>query len=124
MNEKIGDLTFTFAKDNHEPPRDYGNGKAEVWRTPEGIERIRILRADETFTYSTRSLYLIDDGSSVVPHYVAGWSLKLEELGNLLIEPMPTNPDGRQRADNGRVIDFSNWMLGPKRAYHLKIKRV
>lgn len=65
------------------------------------------------------SIFIVDDGITVVPHYVAGWS---DKRGELILYPFPTNPDGQTRADRpGGVIDYSMWALGPTRCYHLKI---
>ena len=62
----------------------------------------------------------IDDGSAVVPHYVGGWNKKFTRV---FLYPFPVNPDGRRRHDNGRVIDYSTWAIGPRRSYHVKVQR-
>lgn len=122
MSEKIGELRFYAALDNYEPARDETSGVAEVFRRPSGEDVIRIAAADSTFKDAYQALYLLDDGSTVVPHYVAGYN-PTNDPGAVFLQPMPTNPDGRTRPD-GRVIDYRTWCLGPKRAYHLKITRL
>lgn len=121
QSEKVGELTFYAVLDNHEPPRTDTSGVAEIWRAPDGRETIRIADACDHFPDAFRSSYLFDDGASVVPYYVTGWNANNE--GAVFLQAMPTNPDGKTRADNDRVIDFGHWCLGPRRAYHLKITR-
>lgn len=66
---------------------------------------------------SERALYVLDDGSVVVPVWVAGWP---QEGSELWAQPFPVN-DGSVRPDNGREVDFASWFLSPRRAYHLKV---
>lgn len=126
MKKKVGMLRFHAALDNHDPYRSEASGTAEIWHGVDGIESIRICDPDlAQFKDFNNSLFLIDDGRFVVPHYSAGWSVHHNGgPAYLIIEPMPTNPTGRVRADDGRVIDYRNWQLGPKRAYHLKVTRI
>lgn len=65
-----------------------------------------------------RSLYVLDDGTEVVPAYVAGWPKDAQDT--VWAQPFPVN-DGRIRPDNGREVDFSTWALAPRRAYHFKV---
>ena len=65
-----------------------------------------------------RSLYIVDDGRNVAPFYVAGW--RDADSPRITLHPFPTN-DGRLRPDNGQPVDFTGWMLTPRRAFHLKI---
>lgn len=120
--EIIGRLHFRAVLDNFEPPRSETHGTAEIWRHPAGHEVIKIVDAAEHFKDGHNALYLFDDGNTVAPYYVVGWDDN--EPVHVLIQPMPTNPDGAAtRPDNGRPIDYSNWALGPRRAYHLKVRR-
>lgn len=70
-------------------------------------------------------LFIIDDGRTVTPRYVAGWHA---EKGRLYLQPFPVNVDSngqpRMRADDPtRPVDFSGWMLSVRRAYHVKLIR-
>jgi hypothetical protein len=69
-----------------------------------------------------RAVYLIDDGRTVVPHYVAAWH---PDGSHVIAHAFPTNydADGNRvtRADDGRPVDYGTWMLGPRRAYHVKL---
>lgn len=116
------DLRFRCALDNYEPPRRYGSGTLQEWTAPDGEITYRItdpMARKEGHT----SLYLMDDGKTVRPYYVAGWSQK---SGMITLHPMPTDyhPDGARkiRPDNGRPVDMSGWMLGPRTFLHLKIR--
>lgn len=110
---------FTVAMDAYEPTRRYEYGVIEKWVNPEGITRFRIPNATDLFRDAHRALYLLDDGNTVVPHYVCGWNSTTDPT-TIWIEPLPTNPEGK--TDNsGRVIDYRDWALGPLRAYHLKL---
>lgn len=65
-------------------------------------------------------MYLIDDGATVFVYYVAGWSHGDSITPRILmLHPFPLSVG--TRPDNGRPIDMSTWMLGPRRAYHLKV---
>lgn len=115
---------FTCAMDNHEPPRRVSNGVLEEWRGPDGsFHCYRLVGwGDEPEAY--RAVYLIDDGRTVVPLYVAGFS---QEHGHITLHTFPVNfnEDGTpiMRADRAEQVDHSMWMRGPVRAYHLKIIR-
>lgn len=118
----IGTLYFWAVLDNFEPPRNDTRGQAEIWLNVHGDEVIKIVDAPEHFKDGHNALYLLDDGSTVVPYYVTGWNDS--EPTRVYIQPMPTNPDGaKTRPDNSRPIDYANWALGPRRAYHLKVRR-
>jgi hypothetical protein len=118
-----GILRFWAVLDNFEPPRSETNGQAEIWRHPDGHEVIKIVDAPAHFKDGHNAIYLLDDGNTVVPYYVVGWNDKAEPV-YVLIQPFPANPDGAAtRPDNGQPIDYSTWALGPRRAYHLKVRR-
>lgn len=67
---------------------------------------------------ATDAIYVWDDGSQVIALYVAGHS---PDGAKVYLMPFPTN--GAPRADNGRPADFSTWILGPRRAFHVKVNR-
>lgn len=121
---RTGEFTYTTALDNHEPVREEARGILEEWLWPDtGETTYRIPGGVAQF--ATRAVFLIDDGRSVQPLYITGWSGDQDclFLGHF---PVNVNPDGspRMRADRAEQVDYSTWMLGPHRAYHLKITRV
>lgn len=73
----------------------------------------------------TNAVFLLDDGRTVEPFYVAGWHHRTRDV---MLHPFPTNYDrhGQRliRDDNGRPVDHGPWSLGPRRAYHVKIAAV
>jgi hypothetical protein len=113
---------FTVALDNHEPfPRNQGFGEGEMYDTETVTNGVQIHDPHiEMFKDALKSIYLVDDGRTVTPYYVAGWSLDVGK-GKVILHPFPCNPNGETRPDNGRVIDFTTWLHGPRRAYHLKV---
>jgi hypothetical protein len=121
MPTMVGKFKFYVPLDNHNTPRSDAVWDAEVWERPDGDRTVRILGAADVFKDAYRAFYLIDDGESVVPHYVAGFN-PTTYPGAVFLHPFPTNPGGRtMRADRPEPVDYSNWVLGPRRAYHLKI---
>lgn len=118
----VRNVQFRSALDNYEPvPRNVGRSLLEEWHETDGTIRY-VLVGWGSERDANGSVYLVDDGRTVRPFYVAGWS---QDRDRIMLHPFPTNydPDGKHlvRADDGRPIDFGNWMLGPRRAYHLKI---
>jgi hypothetical protein len=115
--------TFTFAAalDNYAPVhRSQANGSGEVWTMHDGRERLAIVDAEDLFKDAFKALYLLDDGSTVTPYYVAGYN-PVARPGVVFLQTFPVN--GGIREDNGRPANFDTWMLGPARTYHLKITR-
>lgn len=119
--------TYAFAcqTDNHEPPRSEARGVVEVWTWPDtGEESYRIPDGFSTFLgRGPHAVFLLDDGRTVRPFYVTGWSGREDKV---FLGPMPVNvnEDGtpRMRKDHpDRQVDYATWTLGPSRAYHLKI---
>ena len=97
------ELRFRCALDNYEPTRNYGGGALREFVDTDG--RITYQIHDPSAKgEGYRALYLMDDGRTVRPYYVAGWS---GATGWITLHPMPTD-----------------WMLGPRTAYHLKIAEV
>jgi hypothetical protein len=129
MNTTIIDSwTGWVTTDNYDPPRERVLVKADVyapegWR-PEPVVALEVSQLKD----GHRAVYLIDDGSTVRPHYVGGWAASGEaseittQRDVVWLYPFPVNPDGRTRPD-GRVFDYSTWALGPKRCYHVKVVR-
>lgn len=114
--------TFTAAADNYEPaPRNYLSGTLAVYEMPAeqtGRTLARVLCfSSDVPKQAHHAIYLLDDGSSVTAYYVAGWRPDLSEI---YLQTFPLN-DGTIRPDNGRPVDFSGWLLGPRTAFHLKL---
>lgn len=77
-----------------------------------------LMRADTMPT-----VWVIDDGARALPFYgsIQMTSRDTRYVGPYaLAHPYPVNPDGAT-TDDGRVIDYMGWMLGPARSWHLKI---
>lgn len=106
--------------DNYEPPRNYAYGDCYRYST-DTVADAFVIDGIADLKAATDSMFLLDDGHTVRPMYVAGWA---RDAAYLMVHPMPVNwnDDGtpRMRPD-GRQVDFSHWALGPSRAYHLKI---
>lgn len=123
-----------------------GKGHREEWGTlkeydaPDG--GVRYLRPVLCSDILPGPIFIIDDGKTALPYYSGGHqpgmlrtdidlSLKQthqdrtawERLPFEILTPFPVNPDGRMRPDGRGVIDYSDWLLGPKKCYHLKIQR-
>jgi hypothetical protein len=66
----------------------------------------------------------MDDGTSVRPFHVAAYH---PEQSHVIVHTFPVNvnADGspRLRVDDGRPVSFDTWQLGPRRAYHVKLRR-
>lgn len=124
--QQTGAYHFIAALDNHEPTRNYASGILEEWLWPDsGKITYRIPSSEVTFGDTHRMVFLADDGHTVRPLYVSGWSGTHDCV---FLEPFPVNvnEDGSPRMredDPARPVDFSTWMLGPSRVYHLKIVR-
>lgn len=106
------------ALDNHEPvPRAEATGYGVRYVHPStGSEGFKIYNSAGIKDAHKASL-ILDDGETAVPYYCVGW--KDDEY--TLYQPFPTNPDGAVGPDNGRPIDYSTWILGPRKTYHFKI---
>lgn len=106
--------------DNYEPPRieDAGYGIRYAQHPVNGGAGF-VFWPGPDVRDAHSAIYVLDDGASALPYYVVGWS---DRRGELMLHPFPTNPDGQTRADRpGEEIDYSTWIKGPTRAYHLKI---
>ena len=125
-NQPIIDVwTGNIPADNYQPfPRNHYVVTGTVHGAdPEGSDSGRpetvVLTSTDDIKDATDAVYLLDDGLTVRAHYVAGWS---KDGARIYFAPFPTNPDGRTR-DDGRVIDYLTWALGPRRCYHVKVQR-
>jgi len=115
--------TYSTVLDNHEPPRTYHNGVLTEWEREEDPDSpTMVLEPDSPFfelhiRASGGLCFILDNGSRAIPFYVTGYQPASREV---FLQPFPTNPNGRTRPD-GQIIDFSNWVLGPRKTYHLKL---
>lgn len=123
-----GTLRFTAAMDNHVPTRDYSIGMLEEWAWPDdGRITYRIPEGVTLFLRNTpHAVFLADDGATVRPLYVTGWAGR-DDVLFLAAFPVNAHADGSpvMRTDNPtRPVDYSTWMTGPSRCYHLKTTRI
>ena len=125
-SNSVGDLvTYTefsyyVALDNYQPPREEHTGIALMYTHPATRDPgIKIPGAEKIFKDAYRAFYLVDNGVSVTPYHVAGYNPK-DDPGTVFLKPFPTN---FKRVD-GYEVDFSMWTLGPRRAYHLKVREL
>ena len=107
--------TFTAAADNYEVPRGYLRGSVETEQGHEGKSSVLIFESAPKD--ACKALYVLDFGTHVEVRYVAGWQPKGYRI---FLQPFPLSEG--TRPDNGRPIDMSGWLLGPRRAFHLKLK--
>jgi hypothetical protein len=79
------------------------------------------------------SVALFDYGNVVYPYYVAGWNPRETELQRdeelhwsgmqtVLWNPFPVAADSDTDA-KGRPLDYATWQLGPRKAYHFKVRK-
>lgn len=110
-------FTYRALLDNYDPPRTDTIGLG--WRydmTPLGRGKGIVLNDGSDFRDADDGVWLLDDGKSVDVYYTAGWHPRHRYL---IIHPFPLSVG--TRPDNGRDIDMSGWLLGPRRAFHLKV---
>ncbi len=119
----IGQHTYTTVLDNHEPPRSHYGGVITEWaREEEPDSSTMVLEPGSPFMEIHEKApggigFVLDDGKVARPYYVSGWQPK---TGEVFLQAFPTNPNGRVRSDNGRVIDYGMFVIGPRKTYHLK----
>lgn len=121
-------LHYTSALDNHEPTRRFAYGPIVRYTAHDGDPAWKLIYDPEEFKEAhDRAVFAVDDGQSVTITYVSGGSAPAEDTPDherhLFLSPFPVNPDGRTRPDDGRLIDYGNWMLGPHKCYHLKVSQ-
>ncbi len=117
-------LRFRAPLDAYDTPRTVAHGYAVSYNTPDGGTRAIAIHwgsfdavGERRLSDLHRSVFIIDDGASAVPHYVAGWS---PESGCMYLHPYPTNPTGATRPD-GRTIDYDGWFVSARTCYHLRV---
>ena len=112
----------TVAADNYEPaPRTVVIVNCYFYSTETVTDGLIIDDARQLRDY-THAVYLIDDGRTVRPYYVAAWH---PEGDYVIAHPFPTNytADGSpQPRVDGLPVNYDSWQLGPRRAYHVKVR--
>jgi hypothetical protein len=130
-------VRYAAAMDNYEPvPRRTECERLVEYDEPgESSGQPRYMRAVPPAGHGTAippgSIFIIDDGKTARPYYGGGLNpgtpSPLYPGGRVPTEmlcPFPVNPDGKTRPDGKGLIDFTNWLLGPRKAYLLKIARL
>lgn len=108
--------SFTAARDNYEPvPRGYLYGTLATGKGYDG--KSYVLEFASTPKDAHRAVYVLDYGTHVEVRWTAGWSGTRDEF---YLQSFPLSKGNRP--DNGRPIDMSGWMLGPRTVYHLKLR--
>jgi hypothetical protein len=124
-------VDYTTALDNHEPvPRKVEAARLVEFDTDSEVSgQPWYMRGTDRSAIPPGSIFLLDDGLTCRPYWGGsrgeGEPSPLYPEGREPIEilyPFPVNPEGKTR-DDGRVIDYDSWCLGPRKAYHLKITR-
>ena len=117
-------LHWRTSLDNYEPTRSEAVGFGLEIDSP--TTRIQaVVLIDPEIPEPEKALYLLDDGKNVKPYYVAAWKNTPgahSRVHEVILHPFPVS-DGSVRPD-GRPVDFSTWMLGPRKTYHLKITHI
>lgn len=113
----MSSFTFQTATDNHNPSRAYAAGTLSTGQGAEGKTTVLEWAEGQEPKGSQEAVYLLDTGSAVQVLYVAGWfPAGHAEAGKLFLQAFPTNHIGA----DGQPVDFGNWQLGPRKAFHLK----
>lgn len=121
LSETVPTRTFRYAValDNYTPTRKFGAGTGDLYAPDtawNGQSETIILHDVDNFGDFEHTSFIIDDGESVRVFYLSGWN----GSGTMVyLSPFPTN--GAIRPDNGRPVDFSQWALGPRKTFHLKV---
>jgi hypothetical protein len=99
--------------DNHEPARSF-TALTGYRYTVDGVAAL-ILVVGEELHDAAGALYLLDDGATVTPFYVAGHPGALgsrsrgQDPFSVFLRSFPVGPQ------------FAAWTLGPRKAYHCKV---
>lgn len=106
--------------DNRERSDDFGFGFGIAYTYANTGDDGFMLWPDVRMKQPVKAVYIMDFGDRVLPYYVTGWQTAEDGLiDRVFLGAFPVN--GKIRPDNGRPADYSNWKLGPRKAYHLKV---
>lgn len=119
-----GDIVrYRVALDNYEPaPRRETYGYVMHYATPSGDDALYIpVTEDLPLDKLTRAVIIYDDGSRAVAYWGGSYHPAPHDGSApfLLAYTFPMSEG--VRPDNGRPVDMSGWMLGPRTALHFKI---
>lgn len=109
--------TFRAAVDNYEPTRNQIFGRLATQLGPDKKSDVLSFDSMAWPKDAHKALYVLDFGTHVEVRYVTGWN---ETSGCIFLQLFPLSV-GTWQSD-GRPVDMSGWMLGPRRTYHLKLK--
>lgn len=118
LDQTIHDKFTVWARlDNHNPAHEYFRGEVTVVRSRVNPnEKLYVLTTNEAFMGEIMEgippIFLLDDGESVLPLFISGWS------ANMLSVNLSLFPSTQQTDSNS---EDSNWALGPRLAYHLRV---
>lgn len=124
-------ISYAVSLDNYEPVRTVECGCLVTY---DGLNEISghklIMLSDQrTDMVTANAVFIVDDGRQAVPYWCgaahSGNPAPLYPEGcepHVILFPFPVNPRQVARLD-GRIVDYSDWMLGPRKVYHLKINR-
>lgn len=126
-------LRWAAAGDNYEPTRTFCVGfLVEYTSHVDGSTCYRLTTDERSFRVmsdaANGAVFILDDSTAVRVFYSGGYNLTPdpETSGSAtpytLLMPFPTS--GQLRPDNGEPVDFSNWQLGPRKCWHLKVRRL
>lgn len=118
--------TFTVAMDNYEPvPRKQRAGYIVFYTHTDkshsehaaDITEERAVVSMSRYGFQFPAVFIMDDGTNVWPMWSGSYNENDEP--RVMLFPFPTC--GHQRADGKGLASFDNWMLGPRKAYHVKL---
>lgn len=114
-----------FALDNYQPcPRETAYVDCYFYSTETAPDAV-VIDGLGAVRDARRAVYLIDDGRTVRPFYVAAYH---PDRAYVIAHafPVDVNADGSplMRADGRGAVDMSTWAIGPSRAYHVKVSGV
>ena len=113
-----------FLLDNHEPTRNWVTLPAYAYTSHDGTAAF-IIDGAQSLKDGAGAIYLMDDGATVRPYYVAAYGGR-DGQTHVIVHPFPVNvnDDGSPRLrPDGRPVSFDAWQLGPRRAYHVKLRK-
>ena len=99
---------FIAQLDNYEPPRDFAYGNLVVYDLVNGEGAGYKIESHHFGSSPEKCLYLIDFGNNIIPCYVVTWDQR-----TVTVHPLPTTKGS---------VSFNNWLLGPRKTYHLKVR--
>lgn len=118
LDQTIHDKYTVWARlDNHDPGHEYFRGEISVVQSRVNPnEKLYVLTTNEAFMVKIMEgvppIFLLDDGETVLPLFVSGWPANILSVN---LSPFPTTQPGSDTNPD------SNWALGPRVAYHLKV---